>query len=106
MSGRSRLVGVCAALCVCVVLVAAPRAVGAQLDPSFGAGGVSLLKLSRFDSSAQAAHVARDGSVLVAGYSEQRRNTGAMNDFVLVRLGEDGTPDPAFGVGGIAMVDI
>jgi uncharacterized delta-60 repeat protein len=106
MSGRSRLVGVCAALCVCAALVAAPGAAGAELDPSFGAGGVSLLKLSRFYSSAQAAHVARDGSVLVAVRVDQRLNTLAKNDFALVRLREDGTPDPAFGVGGIAMVDI
>jgi uncharacterized delta-60 repeat protein len=106
MPGRSHLVGVCAALCVCVVLVPAPRAVGAELDPSFGASGVSLLKLSRFYSSAQAAHVARDGSVLVAVRVDRRLNTLAKNDFALVRLREDGTPDPAFGVGGIAMVDI
>jgi uncharacterized delta-60 repeat protein len=104
MSGRSRLVGVCAALSV--AFVAGPGVAAAQLDPSFGSGGVSLLKLSRFHNSALATQVARDGTVLVAGRVEQRRNTGVRDDFAVVRLREDGTLDPAFGVGGVATADI
>jgi uncharacterized delta-60 repeat protein len=102
MSGRSRLVGLCAALCVCAALVAAPRAVGAELDPSFGVGGFTQIKLSRFYDSAQAAHAARDGTVLVAADADPDRFGG----FILTRLREDGTPDPAFGIGGLVIVGI
>ncbi len=42
-----------------------------------------------------------DGSVVVAVNSK----VGSDNDIVLVRLGDDGTPDDGFGVGGVSISD-
>ncbi len=42
-----------------------------------------------------------DGSVLVAVNSK----VGSDNDIVIVRLGDDGVPDDAFGVGGVSISD-
>ena len=100
MADRSRLASVCAALYVCAALVAAPGAGATWLDPSFGVGGFTQIKLNRWYDSAVSAHAARDGTVLVAAVEERRF------DFALTRLREDGTPDPAFGTGGLVFVDI
>ena len=62
------------------------------------------LPISRGTDSAQAAVLSRDGSILVAADVEPRR--GGNSDFAIVRLRDDGTPDPAFGVGGVARVDL
>ena len=106
MVGGSRLAGVNVALCVCAAtaMLGAPAAAGAELDRSFAGDGTMTLPISRGSDLAQAAVVSRDGSILVAAHVEPRR--GSNSDFGLVRLRDDGTPDPAFGVGGVARVDL
>jgi uncharacterized delta-60 repeat protein len=103
--GRSRLAVAGAVLCVSAALAVtgAWALAGGELDPRFGAAGVTTLALSRGSDGANAATVSRDGTLLVAGYAERR---GRITDFVVVRLRDDGSPDPGFGAGGVARVDV
>lgn len=105
MSSRSRLVGALAVLCTCAAVSAtgAWAQAGDEVDPGFGAGGVATLALSRDADRASAATVSRDGTLLMAASSD--RDSGDA-DFIAVRLRDDGSPDPGFGAGGVARVDV
>jgi uncharacterized delta-60 repeat protein len=72
-----------------------------RLDPDFGDGGIVVTDLGG-DDRANAIFVQRDGAILVAGSGW--RVAGA-EDFALVRYLSDGTPDSAFGDGGIVTTD-
>ena len=61
------------------------------LDPGFGAGGTVTTALPG-GNAAEAVALQEDGKIIAAGT--------AGNDFALARYLPDGTPDPAFGVGG------
>ena len=67
-------------------------------DPSFGAGGITMLAPGG-DNAAQAIAIQPDGKIVMAG--ETRLN----NDATAYRLTPGGTPDPSFGVGGVARLD-
>lgn len=84
--------GVAAALTALALLApAAASAAPGELDPSFGAGGKALTPLSYGGGVA----VQPDGKVLVAG-------GGPLPEFRIMRLLPNGSPDPTWGVNGIA----
>jgi uncharacterized delta-60 repeat protein len=70
-----------------------------DLDPTFGTGGTVLIG-GPPAAGATAAAALPDGSILVAGFSQQPGG-GA---FAAAKLRPDGSLDPAFGAGGVATV--
>lgn len=72
-----------------------------SLDASFGAAGISRFELSG-DDQAYAVAIQTDGKILVGGMAS-RDATG--QDFVLLRLGQDGALDAGFGDAGRVWVD-
>jgi len=73
-----------------------------RLDPSFGKGGIAITSISDGDDNASGVAIQTDGKIVVAGSS----NNGSNFDFALIRYNPDGTPDPAFGTGGVVSIDI
>ncbi|OLV17044.1 NPCBM/NEW2 domain-containing protein [Deinococcus marmoris] len=91
------------------------------LDPSFGAGGVKKLKVSRAgnlnttSTSSVATDVAvqPDGKIVLAGSAEAPSKAlggggyqPITSDFAVVRLNTDGTLDPGFGDSGQTTTDL
>ena len=73
------------------------------LDPSFGAGGVSLTDIGLgSDDSAYGVTVQKDGKVVAVG----RTNANGGYDIALVRYQKNGVLDPTFGLGGIVITDL
>lgn len=66
-------------------------------DSSFAVNGVYLADLSGWESISSAV-VQADGKIVVAGYTQ----TDGQSKFLVARLLPDGSPDPAFGTGGLA----
>jgi uncharacterized delta-60 repeat protein len=65
-------------------------------DPGFGTGGVAPIAPPGFKSgSAAAVQVLPGDGVVAAGQADEQ--------FALVRLRADGSPDPAFGTGGVSV---
>jgi uncharacterized delta-60 repeat protein len=85
----------------------APQAVvarvtsGGGLDPGFGSGGVTLLSPGANKSAANAVALQPNGKVLVAGDANVIGE--GSGDFALMRLDSNGTLDPTFGSGGVAV---
>jgi uncharacterized delta-60 repeat protein len=63
------------------------------LDPSFGGDGRVTIELGSSFDELTAVDIADGGAVIAAGFG---------NALAVVRFAADGTPDPAFGTGGIA----
>jgi len=63
-----------------------------DLDPSFGTGGTLTFKPQGADSLVNDVAVQPDGKIVLAG--------SANNDFAVVRLNPNGSPDTSFGNGG------
>jgi uncharacterized delta-60 repeat protein len=68
------------------------------LDPSFGTGGMVMVRNSDDDASAWAVKILSDNSILAAGYAWNDANSGY--DMALVKLDEDGDPVTSFGPQG------
>ncbi len=73
------------------------------LDLSFGTDGKTVLNI---DGSDLVYALDRDSSdaLYLAGYT-LNYNNGVDQDFLLVKLGPDGLPDPSFGTGGVVRSD-
>jgi uncharacterized delta-60 repeat protein len=70
-------------------------------DPTFGRGGVTVLRGIRAGcASCPLAAVASDGAVVLAASS----GSASAGQFTVVRVTPDGGLDPAFGQGGVAIV--
>jgi uncharacterized delta-60 repeat protein len=70
-------------------------------DTSFGGGdGIALTSPTGISDFGDTVLIQPDGRIIVTG------NGGATNDFVLIRLNADGTPDTTFGSGGAVQTDI
>jgi uncharacterized delta-60 repeat protein len=65
------------------------------LDPTFGAGGLAVIPVAA-DRSVGGMVIQPDGRIVVVGY----RRPESQPNILLVRLEDDGAPDPTFGVGG------
>ncbi|CAM4039320.1 hypothetical protein DEMA109039_04870 [Deinococcus marmoris] len=78
------------------------------LDSSFGTGGLVKLKLSKLDAASQSIGsqandvlVQADGKIVLGGSAVQEDT-----DLALVRLQDNGTPDPTFGKDGAVITDL
>src|SRR5262249_15597588 len=75
------------------------------LDPTFGSGGKVITDFGASPvERAFALALQPDGKVLVAG-TTYGKNGNSISDFVVMRFGSDGTPDPNFGSGGKVTTD-
>ncbi len=66
------------------------------LDGSFGFGGIAHVDFNNKGDRARAMVLTTDGKILLAGEA----TVGDKEDFAVVRLNSDGTPDPTFGDNG------
>jgi uncharacterized delta-60 repeat protein len=100
MHGLLALTAVLAAMLVPALARAAPG----DLDPSFGAGGKVTTDLGE-DAGGEILSVAIDsrGRIVAGGFSAGSTTPG---DFTLARYRSDGSLDPSFGDGGIAVTDL
>jgi uncharacterized delta-60 repeat protein len=74
-----------------------------DFDPTFGAGGIARADLSqqaRTDTAADVL-VQPDGKIVVGGNTTVPPYDDLANEFVVARFNADGTPDAAFGNGGV-----
>ena len=80
------------------------------LDPSFGDDGVVDLRVPGFTASAEDVAALPDGRIVVVGVARGRPEGTEAGDtqrrLIVQRLYADGTPDPSFGDGGRATVDL
>jgi uncharacterized delta-60 repeat protein len=74
-----------------------------DLDEGFGDGGLVSLHVGDFGSNAEAVAQQPDGKLVLAGGGTVFYDDGP--DFLVARLLDDGSRDPAFGTNGIAQVD-
>jgi uncharacterized delta-60 repeat protein len=75
-----------------------------QLDRSFSGDGRVSLDLGYGDDIARAVAVLPRGKILVAGQGTKNRGV-TEDDFALVRLRRDGTPDPTFSGDGVRVIN-
>ncbi|QHJ06847.1 T9SS type A sorting domain-containing protein [Hymenobacter busanensis] len=74
----------------------------ATLDASFGNQGIVDLTIGSL-AVLNKVQVQSDGKIVAVGAAKTATSN---NDFVLVRLQSDGSPDPGFGTNGISVTDI
>ena len=74
-----------------------------SVDPSFGSGGTVRVSLGAYSDDVAALHRQADGRIVVAALAKTSFSYG---DFGLLRLLPDGSLDPTFGSGGIAVTAI
>ena len=76
-----------------------------RLDTAFGGGdGIVTLPLGSGADNAEAIALSPDGKIVIVG--RRGSPTGTLDDFAVVRLLADGTPDGTFGFEGIVTTDI
>jgi uncharacterized delta-60 repeat protein len=76
-----------------------------SLDATFGGDGIVTTSF-RGPAYLTELALAPDGGILAAGHTLTDRDSFNSSDFVLVRYLEDGTLDPEFGGGGVAVTDV
>ncbi len=74
-----------------------------NLDNTFGASGMAFVNAGALSEAIRAMALQPDGKIVAAGYADVG---GGAEDFALVRILENGNPDPDFGTGGIVTTDI
>ncbi|RLD53646.1 MAG: hypothetical protein DRI97_13060 [Bacteroidetes bacterium] len=75
-----------------------------SLDNSFGTGGLTLFDAGTDADAAWTMALQDDGKIILGGSVNNQFTT--FDDYALVRLNSDGTPDNTFGTGGLVMTDI
>ena len=75
-----------------------------SLDNSFGSNGVALIDGGTSSDAAWSMTLQADGKILLGGSVYNQNST--VDDFALVRLNTDGTPDATFGTNGVVTTDI
>ncbi len=89
------------ALAALAVLAVGAMAAPGQPDPSFGSAGKAVIDFGGSDG-AWAIAAQPDRKIVLAGET----SAGASpNDFAVVRLNENGSPDTSFGTGGKTTID-
>lgn len=71
-------------------------------DAQFGYGGLAVIRLSTRQDVCSSVLALSDGSVVAAGYSQEKRTAA---DFALIKLLKDGSLDATFGHQGWTTVD-
>ena len=85
------------------LLVARATSAGVE-DPTFGGGdGWTTIELGAAETG-EAVAIQPDGKIVVAGSTY--KGSSSFEDTVVARLLPDGTPDPSFGSGGVAVIDV
>jgi uncharacterized delta-60 repeat protein len=74
-----------------------------DLDPSFNGSGLLSLRVGDHEGSATAVVQQTDGKLVLAGWG--RLNGSDNEDFIVMRVAEDGTRDSTFGTNGVASAD-
>lgn len=95
---RATLLLACGVLLLPGVAHGAP----ADLDPTFGSGGMVQTFVGN-EAKAFAAVLQPDGKIVVGGNGRTARN---YPDYILARFNADGSLDPTFGNGGIVVTDL
>lgn len=72
-----------------------------SLDPTFDTDGKVTTMVGQ-GGGAYSTVIQPDGYIVAAGYA----NNGANNDFAVARYNPDGSLDPTFGTGGVAITDV
>lgn len=72
------------------------------VDTTFGTDGITSLDLAGGWDYPVKIQVQANGKIVMAGYG----NNGTDNDFAIVRLEADGSPDESFGTDGIVLVPV
>lgn len=72
-------------------------------DKSFGTGGLVRLDIAKEDDRGRDVAVLADGRIIVAGSGKPAADN---IEGMIVLLGKDGAPEPAFGTGGHLLVDL
>jgi len=72
-----------------------------SLDNSFGAGGIVLVDVASMNDYIVTVVLQDDGKIIAGGTSI----TASENDFLVIRLNTDGSPDISFGTNGIVITD-
>lgn len=79
------------------------------LDEEFGNSGIVELDLAspNFDDCANDVLIEPDGAILTGGEAEVDRDDGSCTaqDFIVLRLNDQGAPDASFGDGGVVLLD-
>jgi uncharacterized delta-60 repeat protein len=88
-----------AILLIVGVVVAAPG----DLDPTFNGSGLLSLRIGDVGSAATDIVQQADGKIVLAAVGTL--NVDGIDDFIAVRLGEDGRRDATFGANGLAIAD-
>lgn len=100
--GPVLLLATLVALVALAVLPVGAMAAPGRLDPSFGSAGKALIDFGGSDGAWAVAAQPSDGKLVLAGET----SAGAKpNDFAVVRLNANGSPDASFGVGGKKTID-
>ncbi len=77
-----------------------------SLDATFGSGGIVTTAIGGTDDTAQAVVIQPDGKIVAAGNSDASTSDNPAHRFALVRYNSDGTLDPSFGNGGMAITPV
>jgi len=77
-----------------------------SLDTSFGTGGVTVTDFGGFEDTALAAAIQPDGKILAAGWGWRFGASPNPFDIAVARYETDGSLDPTFGLGGLAVTPI
>jgi uncharacterized delta-60 repeat protein len=88
-------------------IVVARLTANGQSDPTFGAGGTTIVDLptgSIGSSWGYAIGLQPDGRVLVSGLAHSGGEPGTVNGPVVIRLTSSGVLDPTFGSGGTVVI--
>jgi uncharacterized delta-60 repeat protein len=75
-----------------------------SLDSSFGNSGTVMTSIQGYPAVAKAIAIQPDGKVVLGGFANNYLIDGSA--FVVIRYNADGSLDPTFGNGGIAITDI
>ena len=76
-----------------------------SLDPTFGVGGVVRTDAAGRQDFASSVMLLRNGKIVVAGFASGEKLPGGF-DILLARYDRNGSLDPTFGTGGLALADI
>jgi uncharacterized delta-60 repeat protein len=72
------------------------------LDSTFGSGGMTITPVGPGNDRAEGVALQADGTIVVAGWSQRPGGT----DFAVARYRTDGTLDPSFASGGVAVTAV
>ena len=72
------------------------------LDQTFGTNGIAAIDFNNEEEDPRFALLQDDGKILVSG----QMTNNVEDDFMVIRVNPDGTPDNTFGTGGLVQIDL